>query len=341
MFPACAIESPLDGVQLAYEATYYVVYHLVRALTAVRQGDSFLYWPFLASSLILAVIAQRVHALRRNAPGPTSVRALFGARLWWHRSARADYALYLGNALILPAVSGVLLFSDSDVGRLLEALSGPPPEPDHSAAALVLWRLAFTLAFFVAYDFGRFVAHCLLHDVPCLWEFHKIHHSAEVLTPITSFRAHPVELLIMGWGGALATGLVAWVFHRLAGGAITFYTFLGLHTLIWIANLVGNLRHSPVWISYGPFWGRWLISPAHHQIHHSREPRHWGCNRGFEIAIWDRIYGTLYVPSTQPESFRLGLDDDSAGRFRFGTVYLAPFSRALRVLLRPPAKGGD
>ena len=29
----------------------------------------------------------------------------------------------------------------------------------------------------------------------------------------------------------------------------------------------------------------WLISPVHHQIHHSSEARHWGCNRGFGLAL--------------------------------------------------------
>jgi hypothetical protein len=28
--------------------------------------------------------------------------------------------------------------------------------------------------------------------VPFLWEFHKVHHSATVLTPVTSIRVHPV-----------------------------------------------------------------------------------------------------------------------------------------------------
>ena len=32
------------------------------------------------------------------------------------------------------------------------------------------------------------------------------------------------------------------------------------------------------------------------------------CNRGFELAVWDRLYGTLYVPHRQ-ESFRMGLGD--------------------------------
>jgi sterol desaturase/sphingolipid hydroxylase (fatty acid hydroxylase superfamily) len=102
---------------------------------------------------------------------------------------------------------------------------------------------------------------------------------------------------------------------------------------MWGFNLIGNLRHSPVWLSYGPSIGKWLISPAHHQLHHSYEPRHYGCNRGFELAVWDRLWGTLYVPPVQPESFRMGLGDETDGRFHtLARMYLWPFSGAARRL---------
>ena len=123
---------------------------------------------------------------------------------------------------------------------------------------------------------------------------------------MTSYRVHPVELLIMSWVPALLTGITAWLFN-LVGAQVDFYAFLGLHVVNWVFNLIDNLRHSTVWLSYGPTVGRWLISPAHHQLHHSCEHQHMGCNRGSNLAIWDRIFGTLYVPSRLPETFRMGL----------------------------------
>ena len=132
---------------------------------------------------------------------------------------------------------------------------------------------------------------------------------------MTAFRAHPVDLAVMAWVPALTTGIVIWCFHRYANAGIGMITFLGLHTIIWAFNLVGNLRHWQVWLSYGPTLNRWLISPAHHQLHHSYEPRHLGCNRGFELAVWDRLYGTLYVPPLAPETFRMGLGDGSDGQW--------------------------
>ena len=38
------------------------------------------------------------------------------------------------------------------------------------------------------WDFAATWAHYLQHRVPILWELHKVHHSAEVMTPITSGR---------------------------------------------------------------------------------------------------------------------------------------------------------
>jgi sterol desaturase/sphingolipid hydroxylase (fatty acid hydroxylase superfamily) len=226
--------------------------------------------------------------------------------------------------ILFPLLVGPLLFNSSSIAAALGNVFGMAAAPATPASFPML--LAYTVVFFIAYDFGRFAAHSLLHDIPWLWQFHKVHHSAEVLTPITSFRAHPVDLAVMAWVPALTTGIVTWVFHRYVDPGIGVITFLGTHVILWVFNLVGNLRHWQVWLSYGPMLNRWLISPAHHQLHHSYEPRHLGCNRGFELAVWDRLYGTLYVPPQAPEQFRMGLGDDSDGQWRkVWQLYWWPF----------------
>ena len=42
---------------------------------------------------------------------------------------------------------------------------------------------------------------------PALWEFHKVHHSAEVMTTFTEMRQHPVEIIFFMNVIALCTGL--------------------------------------------------------------------------------------------------------------------------------------
>lgn len=324
-----------------YDSVYQVMYYLASAVLAFRQYDSDLYWPFIVSTIAIALLAWRVGPSKsglRGAAGWREFRRRYLSRdLWWHPSARADYRYYFINAVVFPLLLGPLLFDANTIAKLLDSVVGAAQSAGSAPSALGA-RVAYTLLFFVAYDFGRFVAHCLLHDVPWLWEFHKVHHSAEVLTPITSFRAHPVDLAVMAWVPALLTGFVTWIFHRWIEPGIGVYTFLGLHVLIWVFGLVGNLRHWQVWISFGATLNRWLISPAHHQLHHSAEPRHFGCNRGFGLAVWDRMYGTLYVPPDQPETFRMGLGDETDGRWRsLGRLYFWSFGLLAKRLF---AKAG-
>lgn len=329
--PDHLFDSPLLGI------IFRLTYLFVKALLAFLQHDSFLYWPFLVSTAVIAMAAWRFGYARGNAAGPPTwrefLRRHFGRVLWWHPSARVDYRYYVVNAIVFPLLVGPFLFAESTFAGLLDRAFAPilGPAGAGTAPGAIAARLAYTVFFFMAYDFGRFAAHSLLHDVRFLWEFHKVHHSAEVLTPLTTFRAHPVDLAVMAWVPAVTTGVVTWAFHRFVDPGIGVYTFLGLHAIMWVFNLIGNMRHWNVWISYGATLNRWLISPAHHQLHHSAESRHWGCNRGFELAIWDRLYGTLCVPSNEPETFRMGLGDETDGRWRsIARLYLWPFVNAFR-----------
>jgi sterol desaturase/sphingolipid hydroxylase (fatty acid hydroxylase superfamily) len=67
------------------------------------------------------------------------------------------------------------------------------------------------------------------------------------------------------------------------------------------------LQHSHVWLSYGPILEHLLISPAQHQIHHSRLDAHHGRNFGTTLALWDWLFGTLYVIRGR-EDLSFGLD---------------------------------
>lgn len=320
-----------------YDIIFKVGFHATKAVLAFLQRDSVLYWPFLISTLAIAVLAWRFGRARGDLRGWACWREFFrrflGRSLWWHPSARVDYRFYIINGIVFPLLVGPFLFGENAIAGLLDAALRPMLGSAGTgvAPAGVAVGLAYTVFFFLAYDFGRFVAHSLLHDVPFLWEFHKVHHSAEVLTPFTTFRAHPVDLAVMAWVPAVTTGVVTWLFHRFVDAGVGFYSFLGLHVVMWVFNLVGNLRHWQVWVSYGAALNRWLISPAHHQLHHSAESRHYGRNRGFELAIWDRLYGTLCVPSNEPETFRMGLGDNTDGRWRsVSRLYFWPFGLLIK-----------
>jgi sterol desaturase/sphingolipid hydroxylase (fatty acid hydroxylase superfamily) len=306
---------------------------LIDPFVQVAFRGSIFWWPYLAISLVVAFVAFVLVEGGGRAALREFRRRYFSRLLWLHPSSQADYAYYIVNSVLHPVLVAPLIVSGAVIGTGVEtglaAMFGTPSAP---LLGLPAARALYTVLFFVAYDLGRYVAHSLLHDVPLLWHFHKPHHSAEVLTPLTNFRAHPVELFVMGAVPNAATGIVSGMLWYVMAGEIGFYSFLGLHVGIAAFNTIANLRHFPVWISFGPLLNRWLISPAHHQIHHSREARHFGRNRGFELAVWDRMFGTLYLP-VAGEEFRLGLGDGTESAWHgVGRIYGWPFRYALAHL---------
>ena len=56
-----------------------------------------------------------------------------------------------------------------------------------------------------------------------------------------------------------------------------------------------TLHHSHIWLTYGRMLEHVFISPAQHQVHHSTDPQHYDRNFGTMLALWDWLFGTLYV----------------------------------------------
>jgi sterol desaturase/sphingolipid hydroxylase (fatty acid hydroxylase superfamily) len=297
---------------------FHLSYYTTQALTAFIQPSSYLYWPYTLSTLLLAYWFGK--------------SAFFSRALWWNPSSIQDYKLYFANFIVGPAIMAALWVNEAKVVAGLNYLLGGNSQPSAWADSWLV-RIGFTLVIFIVYDFGRFLSHTLLHRIPALWEIHKVHHSAIVMTPMTAYRLHPLEIVIMSAPAVLLTGATAWAFNRFLGAGLTVYQFLGLHVVLTLLNFIDNLRHSPVWITYGQTLGRWIISPAHHQLHHSKEEQHYGCNVGFSLAIWDRMAGTLIVPSEKQEVFELGLDEASDPKYTgIVSLYVRPVVASVRSL---------
>ncbi len=272
--------STLDLTQTFGQVIYFLVYQLGLALAAPLILRSELYWVYLFSGLLIAWLFWRLYLVQRADQAQGFFKTYFSKDIWWHPSAKTDYRFYLINAVLMAWIGSQFWITDRTLVEFINHVTGYNSTIKTEVQTGLVVKLVFTILFFIAYDFGRFVAHILLHDVPWLWEFHKVHHSAEVLTPFTAFRVHPIDLMVMTWVPAVFTGLLTWVAHRWFASDITFFTFMGFHALIWLFNLIDHLRHWHVWVHYGPRLNNWLISPAHHQLHHSAKPAHWGCNKG-------------------------------------------------------------
>ena len=262
---------------------------LLEPLSAPLDPSKRLFWGCCLSSLLLASLAVTITSRRFDIR--TQLRALFNRRYWLNRSTLTDVSLlFLNNGirvLVLVPIVGSHLALTLVTGRFLQANLGDAPTLDLPWFAIAT---TYALSFFVAEDLSRFFLHLGMHRIPVLWRFHRVHHSATTLTPLTLFRQHPVEQALYFARGTLVFGLVSGFFIWLFGRHLSTFDILGVDLLGFLFNMAGaNLRHSHVWLSFGPL-ERWFVSPAQHQLHHSRD--HGNVNLGSYLAVWDRWLGT-------------------------------------------------
>ena len=258
-----------------------------------------LFAPFLLGALLLATIVWFRH-WRGRAP---LWKWLFPRRIWLHPSSLLDLRL----ALFRTALQGLFVapFAIPVAGaalalaRLLWAHVGLVPDTIGLSRGVV--TALFSVTAFCAEDLGRYMVHRLAHEVGPLWELHKVHHSAEVMTPLTVYRTHPLESVLMRAGAAGSITLVGAFFIWIFPGRVGAWEISGVYALSFLWTAAGaNLRHSHVWLPYPSWLERLLISPAQHQLHHAVDPRLHHTNFGSALAIWDLLGGTLRLSGRRP-----------------------------------------
>ena len=158
-------------------------------------------------------------------------------------------------------------------------------------------------------DFALYWAHRAHHTIKVIWPLHAVHHSAEVLTPITAYRLHPLSGLITTSFNTVVVGVLLGILVGAFSPDMPTWQIVGVNAFVLVINLtLTNFHHSHIWVSFGPVVERFIISPAQHQVHHSTNPAHFNKNFGQTFAIWDWMFGTLYV--TRPdETVIFGLED--------------------------------
>lgn len=296
----------------------------------------------LLGALVLAVVVIAARRLRRR--GRLSARLLLKA-LWPRRavlgaSGRADVGFFLLNTFSVGGLIGWALLSQGAVAvwtaKALASL-GPTPWPATGAGP----AFVTSLAMFLAYELAYWIDHWLCHNVPALWEIHKVHHTAQALSPLTNFRVHPLETLTFYNIAALFTGAAAGALDHLFGAGHGRAALFGTDVLFLAFMFsVAHLHHSHVWIAFRGPWARVLMSPAAHQVHHSTDPRHFGRNLGNALALWDWLFGTLYVPAARREPLVFGVAGETGDVHSVTGSLITPVVRALHQMrpgARPPA----
>jgi sterol desaturase/sphingolipid hydroxylase (fatty acid hydroxylase superfamily) len=299
----------------------------VSALSIYSLGFSF--------ALAFAFLAFRQKQRRGRFRLRAIAQAMFRRRVIFHRSTFADFGYFSLGLIGLGAFLGWALFSASAIG---DAVAGFLDTHFGARAPInapeFLLRAGKTLLLFLAYELGFFVDHSLKHRVPALWALHKTHHSAEVLTPLTNFRVHPLDSLILANNLALVVGFFSGIAKYAIGNQIQVFAFDGMNVLMVLyIYLTAQLQHSQYWIPMRGALGRIFMSPAHHQLHHSIDPKHFNRNMGASLAIWDWLFGTLEIPEKESPKLSFGAAAEDRDPHSVTTLLLDPVINALSAVI--------
>lgn len=182
----------------------------------------------------------------------------------------------------------------------------------------ILNLLSFSLGFrviieIVILDFIIYIQHVLFHSVPILWKLHRMHHADLELDVTSGIRFHPIEIIIsmlIKFASVYSLGVQP------------------ISVLLFeiILNGMAMFNHSNIYLpeKFENFLKWFFVTPSMHRIHHSTIPAEHHTNYGFNLSIWDRIFGTYTNKVTHPLTF--GLDSFRELKFsRLDFMLLIPF----------------
>ncbi len=305
-----------------------IIIAVISPFTYFVDGSQRVFLPYLIIAYIPVAIAAYLY-YGRNWSWQKIADFCFPDEIWHHPSSKLDRKFFITNTILFKglflgtfaAYVGVNTMVSMQVESLFVQLFGPANKLETANFPAII-LITFILLLFS--DFAIFLAHWLQHKIPFLWEFHKIHHSARVMTPITVYRMHPIDdLLAFAMGGILTgipTGLIGYIYLEDPGSLEIFG--LNIFTFIFYVAFY-NLRHTHFWLHYGKL-SYIFVSPAMHQCHHSQAKKHWDKNMGFIFSFWDKLFGTLYLP-TQREELVFGIGDESEEYNSLTNLYVMPF----------------
>ena len=154
------------------------------------------------------------------------------------------------------------------------------------------------IAAFVVLDFIVWLEHVASHRIPLLWRIHRMHHADTGFDVTTALRFHPLEIVLsMVWKALVIVLLGAPV--------------LAVLVFEIVLNGMAMFNHSNVRLPLGldRVMRMLVVTPDMHRVHHSSLRRETDSNYGFNLSIWDRLFGQ-YVdqPSKGHDGMEIGLE---------------------------------
>ena len=158
--------------------------------------------------------------------------------------------------------------------------------------------------------------HRLLHRVPFLWNFHKVHHSVKEMGFAAHLRYHWMEPVVYKSLLYIPMALIA----NYSAQDVAFVYFFSI--------IIGHLNHANLGWDYSIL--KYIFNnPKMHIWHHAKElPENvrFGVNYGLTLSIWDYIFKTNYVPYSGRD-IELGFENDEQFPKDFMNQELYPLNK--------------
>ncbi|MDR3375588.1 MAG: sterol desaturase family protein [Ancalomicrobiaceae bacterium] len=199
---------------------------------------------------------------------------------------REDLFYYLVSSLLIQVLT-YLTLAPSRVLTTTVDLSGV-----RALMAGLPWVVQLLLVMFLT-DFTQYWVHRLFHQVPALWRFHAVHHSAVAMDWLAGARMHIIEVIVLR--SLTATPMFVLGFEPSVVQAYILIVYL------WSAFVHANVEVNLGWLE------GWIVVPRFHHWHHGIEREAIDVNFAIHFPIIDRMFGTYHMPEDRwPEGYGIG-----------------------------------
>ena len=177
---------------------------------------------------------------------------------------------------------------------------------------IALPEFSIFLISLILLDLAIYIQHVIFHKIPFFWRFHRVHHADTGFDVTTGFRFHPGEILF----SMIYKLALVFLLGPSAVAILVFEILLSSASLFTHAN-----AHMPRRLDSLLRWV--IVTPDMHRIHHSRQGDEALTNFGFNISLWDRVFGTYQTdPSLSHAEMDIGSQNISAQRAASFTAML-------------------
>ncbi len=140
-------------------------------------------------------------------------------------------------------------------------------------------NVGYWIGLALAIDFMYYWLHRLDHSSRFFWAVHVTHHSSTHYNISTGFRSSVFE------------PIYRFLFYMpIAFAGFDVLDIIFMHSAL---QTYGVLVHTQA-VKRLPHWMEWfLVSPAHHRVHHGSNIEYLDRNMAMTFIIWDRMFGTF------------------------------------------------